>query len=322
MTSLSQHFLLSAQARTLSLAKVLRQSDEEAFATFKAIRWAETDGEPVCPRCGCVSIYNLSDNRRFKCAGCLHKFSVTSGTIFASRKMSLRDILGAIAIFVNGAKGHSALQLSRDLDCQYKTAFVLLHKLREAMSAEQEAMLDGEVEIDGAYFGGYVKPANRREDRVDRRLSEHRTGKRMVVVAMRERDGQTVTHIAKSESAAVNTILTRVAKGSIIHADEASSWDGLDARYATRRINHSECYSDGYACTNMAESFFSRLRRAEQGTHHHIAGRYLDAYAAEMAWREDRRRVSNGEQFLAATGAALGHPVSRRWKGYWERAAA
>jgi len=319
---MSQHFLLSAAARTLSLVKVMRLSDDEAFETFKAIRWSDTDGEPVCPRCGCITIYNLNDNRRFKCAGCLHKFSVTSGTIFASRKMSLRDILGAIAIFVNGAKGHSALQLSRDLDCQYKTAFVLLHKLREAMSAEQEAMLDGEVEIDGAYFGGYVKPANRREDRVDRRLAMHQTGKRMVVVAMRERDGQTVTHIAKSESAAVNTILTRVAHGSIIHADEASSWDGLDARYATRRINHSECYSDGQACTNMAESFFSRLRRAEQGTHHKIAGRYLDAYAGEMAWREDRRRVSNGEQFLAATGAALGHPVSRRWKGYWERAAA
>jgi transposase-like protein len=183
---LSQHFLLSAKARTLSLAKVLRQTDEEAFATFKAIRWAETDGEPVCPRCGCMDIYNLSDNRRFKCAGCLHKFSVTSGTIFASRKMILRDILGAIAIFVNGAKGHSALQLSRDLDCQYKTAFVLLHKLREAMTAKQEkAEISGVLEIDGAYFGGYVKPANYKSERRDRRLLSTQTGKRQVVVVMR-----------------------------------------------------------------------------------------------------------------------------------------
>lgn len=49
--------------------------------------------------------------------------------------MALRDILAAIAIFVNGAKGHSALQLSRDLDCQYKTAFVLAHKMRQPMTA-------------------------------------------------------------------------------------------------------------------------------------------------------------------------------------------
>ncbi len=320
---MSQHFLLSAKARTLSLAKVLRQTDEEAFATFKAIRWANNDGEAVCPRCGCVEIYNLSDNRRFKCAGCLHKFSVTSGTIFASRKMALRDILAAIAIFVNGVKGHSALQLSRDLDCQYKTAFVLLHKLREALTAEQTgAEISGTVEIDGAYFGGYVKPANFKADRRDRRLLQNQTGKRQVVVAIRERDGDTFTMVAKSEAAAVPAIMAKVANDTVIHADEATSWDRLADRFLTKRINHSEAYSADGACTNMAESFFSRLRRGEVGIHHHIAGQYLAAYAGEMAWREDRRRVSNGEQYLAATGAALAHPVSRQWAGYWQRRAA
>ena len=137
MNTPGQHFLLSTAARTLSLAKVMRMSDDQAFDTFKSVRWASTEGAPVCPRCGCLTIYELSDNRRFKCAACRHKFSITSGTIFASRKMDLRDILGAIAIFVNGAKGHSALQLSRDLDCQYKTAFVLAHKLRQALGAVQ-----------------------------------------------------------------------------------------------------------------------------------------------------------------------------------------
>ena len=108
-----QHFLLSTAARTLSLVKVMRLSDDEAWATFKDLRWTATGGEPVCPRCGCLSIYTLSDNRRFKCAACGHKFSVTSGTIFASRKLPIRDILAAIAIFVNGAKGHSALARPR-----------------------------------------------------------------------------------------------------------------------------------------------------------------------------------------------------------------
>lgn len=70
----------------------------------------------------------------------------------------------------------------------------------------------------------------------------------------------------------------------------------------------------------MAESFFSRLRRAEIGIHHHISGQYLSAYASGMAWREDHRRVSNGEQYLMVASAALAHPVSRQWKGYWQRA--
>ena len=234
--------------------------------------------------------------------------------------MDLRDILAAIAIFVNGAKGHSALQLSRDLDCQYKTAFVLAHKIREALAAEQATSeLSGDVEVDGAYFGGYVKPANRKADRKDRRRKVHQTGKRQVVVVARERDGETLTQVHKSEADGVAFVAATVAEGSTVHADEASHWDALEARFLTKRINHSVEYANAETNTNMAESFFSRLRRAEIGTHHHIAGRYLHAYAQEMAWREDNRRVSNGEQFLMATGAALAHPVSRQWKGYWQR---
>ena len=236
--------------------------------------------------------------------------------------MDLRDILAAIAIFVNGAKGHSALQLSRDLDCQYKTAFVLSHKIREAMAAEQAgSKIEGEAAVDGAYFGGYLKPANRREDRVDRRRKVYQTGKRQVVIVARELDGETLTHVAKTEADGVPFIMATVAAGATVHADEASHWDALEAKFLTRRVNHSVEYSTPEACTNMAESFFSRLRRAEVGIHHHIAGPYLNAYATEMAWREDNRRISNGEQFLLATSSALAHPVSHQWKGYWQREA-
>jgi transposase-like protein len=317
---MSQHFLLSAAARSLSLAKVMRLSDDEAFATFKAIRWAATDGEPSCPQCGCVVVYTYAARRIFKCKGCHAQFSVTSGTIFASRKMAVRDLLAAIAIFVNGAKGVSALQLSRDLDCQYKTAFVLAHKLREAMGAEMgKRTVGGEVEIDGAYFGGHVKPENRKEDRKDRRLAANQTGKRKVVVVMRERGGETVTGVFKSEADSLPAIVQRVEPGSTVYADEASCWDELHGRFAAKRINHSVAFSDNGACTNQAESFFSRLRRAEIGQHHHISGAYLAAYAGEMAWREDNRRVHTGGQFAKVVAAAMTHPISRVWKGYWQR---
>jgi hypothetical protein len=100
-----------------------------------------------------------------------------------------------IALFVNGVKGTSALQISRDLNINPKSSFVLLHKLREAMgSTIANADIGGEgrvAEIDGAYFGGHIKPKNRKEDRVDRRLAEEQTGKRQVVVVARERGGRT-----------------------------------------------------------------------------------------------------------------------------------
>lgn len=236
--------------------------------------------------------------------------------------MTIRDLLAAIAIFVNGAKGMSALQLSRDLDCQYKTAFVLAHKLREALGAEfKDRVLSGEVEVDGAYFGGYTKPENKKEDRKDRRLKENQTGKRRVVVIMRERGGRSFPFVCRTEDQSVDTIRARVASGTKVYADEASSWDALHDSYDTRRINHSVQFKDEDACTNQAESFFSRLRRAEIGTHHHISGRYLQSYANEMAWREDHSRESNGAQYLMAVTAALTSPVSRDWKGYWQKKA-
>jgi transposase-like protein len=306
---MSQHFLLSAKARTLSLALVARMTDEEARETFQRIRWADNGGEPFCPKCACTALYIYKTRNLWKCKGCDHQFSVTSGTIFASRKMPVRDILLAIAIFTNGAKGHSALQLSRDLNCQYKSAYVLAHKIREALGAgDKGATVSGEVELDGCYVGGYVKPANFKENRRDRRLASNQTGKRRVVI------------VSKTEYTSVASVASRIAPGSIVHADEASHWDILHSRFDTKRINHTLAYSDGQSCTNMAESFFSRLRRAEAGIHHRISGQYLAAYAAEMDWREDNRRVSNGAQFNMMIAATMAHPVSRNWKGYWKRA--
>jgi hypothetical protein len=163
------------------------------------------------------------------------------------------------------------------------------------MASEAPQTVSGEVEVDGGYFGGYVKPANYKENRRDRRRVVNQNGKRRVIVIMRERGGRALPFVFKSEDASLATIATRVAPGSVIHADEAVHWDALHARFLTKRINHSESYADGEACTNQAESYFSRLRRAEIGIHLHVAGPYLSAHASEMAWKENNRRVSDGE---------------------------
>ena len=320
---MAQHFLLSAKARTLSLKAIMRMSDDAARATFEAIRFADNGGAAFCPRCECTAVYTYAARKIWKCKACNHQFSVTSGTIFASRKLPIRDYLAAIAIFVNAVKGISALQLGRDLDVQYKTAFVLAHKLREAIGADQDGVkLSGEVEVDGAYFGGHAKQENEKANRKDRRLVAEQTGKRQSVVVARQRQGRTIPTVAPSEAAAVPAIRATVETGTIVHADEAAGWDLLHAFYDMRRINHSIAFSKDGACTNLAESYFSRLRRAEIGQHHHISGRYLLAYAREMAWREDNRRQANGSMHELATGAALRHPVSRVWAGYWQRSAA
>ena len=136
-------------------------------------------------------------------------FSVTSGTLFAWHKLPLKSYLMAIALFCNEVKGKSMLAFCRDLDVQYKTAFVLAHKLREAMASATKALrIGGEgrtAEIDGAYFGGHVRPENLATERIDRRLAENQSGKRQVVVAMRERGGRTLTQVFASEADAVGS---------------------------------------------------------------------------------------------------------------------
>ncbi|HYN46390.1 MAG TPA: IS1595 family transposase [Allosphingosinicella sp.] len=314
----NKNFLKSAAARDLSLAQIFRLSDDEAYSLLKSMRW--DGGEPVCPDCGGCKVYEMVTRRRFKCAACRIIFSLTSGTLFASYKRPLRDYIAAIFLFANGAKGVSALQIGRDLNVSYKTAFVLCHKLREAMAADAPQNLTGIVEIDGAYFGGHVREANMVAERIDRRRSGVKSGKRKAVVVARERGGRTATAVSQHESGGVPFVLSRVAPGTVVHTDEARSWDRLHDHYEMRRVNHQIAFSL-VGCTNQAESFFSRLRRSEIGIHHHISGPYLARYAAEMAWREDHRRKSNGEQMRCVATLVMASRKSSSFTGYWQRAA-
>ncbi len=323
---MAQHFLQSKAARTLSLGQVFRMSNAEAETAFRKIRWPDTNGQAVCPHCGGLDPYEArrpNGTLRFRCRACAKDFTITSQTIFASHKLPLQSYLAAIAIFCNEVKGKSALALSRDLGTAHKTAWVLAHKLRESMAQELKGRVIGgegkEAEIDSAYFGGHVRPTNMRKNRKDRRLVSNQSGKRKAVIIVRERNGNTLPAVFKSETAALSFIRSRVAKGTVIHADESSAWNDLHARFEMKRINHQEAYSADGACTNGAEQFFSRMRRAEIGHHHHISGAYLLRYAQEASWREDHRRTSNGEQVNRIAHLALTANPSVDFGGYWQR---
>jgi len=125
--------------------------------------------------------------------------------------------------------------------------------------------------------------------------------------------------VFKSEAQAIAFIKAHVAKGTTVNADDASGWDGLHTRFEMKRVNHEEAYSMDGACTNWAEEFFSRMRRAEIGHHHHIAGQYLLRYAQEASWREDNRRTANGEQVSQLAGLAMKAKRSAEFVGYWQR---
>ena len=286
-----QHFLLSAAARTLSLKAVFRMGEDRltrrsascAGPRRKARRFA---------RAAAVPDYNITTRRRFKCVGCHHQFSVTSGTIFASRKLSFTDLLAAIVIFVNGAKGVSALQVSRDLDVQYKTAFVLSHKLREAMAREQ------------------ARPPAQRQRRDRRRLfrrpcqageqgrgsqgpspESEPIGKRQCVVIMRERGGRTLPFVVRSEGDAVPIVRDRVGTSPPSTPTKARGWDALHAGWDTRPRQSQRRVHGRRRLHQSGRKLF--LAPAPHGSRHAPPYRrpVSAAYAGEVSWREDNRRV-------------------------------
>ncbi len=337
---MSQHFLLTAEARSLSVREVFALSDEEAFDLFRELRWGKGK-EVVCPECGVVERHwFLPSRRQWRCKACAHTFSVTSGTIFAHHKLPLRVYLGAVALYTNAVKGLSALQMCRDLGVQYKTAFVLMHKLRESLIVQrEETPLSGEVEMDGAYVGGHVRPQNKKEDRVDRRLAEHQSPDRRCILVMRENPPdktgasgangasesggarRTLSFVIRRENQADVGALAEqfIAPGTRISTDESDAYDLLPAHYPMRRVNHQcEYRADDGTTNNQAESYFSRFRRMEIGQTHKFGTRYLANYANEAAYREDTRRQSNGEIFRDILTKCARTPTHRDWCGYWQ----
>ena len=140
-----QHFLLTAAARTLTLASVARMSDEEAERVFIRLRWSDNNGDAYCPHCGCPTVYMArrpNGAPRWRCKACRKDFSVTSGTLFAFHKLPLRSYLLAIAIFCNEVKGKSMLALSRDLGVQYKIDW-LSYSVLDIAEARRPASFGG-----------------------------------------------------------------------------------------------------------------------------------------------------------------------------------
>ncbi len=240
--------------------------------------------------------------------------------MFQDRKLPYRDILLLVAYFVNEPKGISAIQISQLIEISYKSAFVLAHKLREVLTAHQSSFrLSGEIEIDALHCGGYIKPGTDNPSRRNRRRLNRNKEKAKVVMVARERYGRSRAFLVAHESKMPDILPEVVEEGSFIFSDSFSGSSKIGAHFQAFRVNHSKQYADGWISTNHAESFFSRLRRVELGTHHKIAGPYTLYYANDACWREDNRRVDTATRYGQVVALAGKHAVSRQWKGYWQR---
>ncbi|WP_341226914.1 IS1595 family transposase [uncultured Arcticibacterium sp.] len=301
-----------------SLIQLLDYFKDEATCIeyYENIRW---NGSAVCPSCGCEKTYKT--NRGHKCANkeCYKKFTVKTGTIFENSKIPFRTWFAAIFLCTTSKKGISSVQLAVQLNITQKTAWYVLHRIREMLKDKAPKML-GEndmVEADEAYIGG--KEGNKHHAK--RRSNENPHLKndgtpyqaKKAVVGIIERNGKVVLkHIPNAtKSNMVAFIEKHVPSGSKVYTDEAKVYNKIGKRYGHKTVTHSiGVYVAGDVHTNTIENFWSVLKRGIYGIYHQVSDKHLERYLDEFAGRFNTRDLSNQgkfERFLNDSESVLGY---------------
>lgn len=338
---MAQHYLLSNKSKNLNLKQIFRLSEDEAFQLLKANRWGNPNDitDVVCPHCGIRhNAYFLQSRKRWCCKHCKRHFYITTNTTFAFHKLPFVDILAAILLFANEVKGISAISLSRHLNINYKTAFVLCHKLREALFKTRDLTpLQGEIHEDGAWINFKLRPTNfaknahkqkQKADKKGRKFPKFRPTKRCIISLNQRASndenlwGSNRTIVAMDYTENAKTVLAlnhqSVKQGSDIMCDENAADEGLDFHYTRWSVNHKECYSAKGINNNLAESFNARFRDLHRGVHHKCDNKYALHYANQAAFMSDNRQKSNGDLFSDILKRCLWVLPLREWVGYWQ----
>ena len=262
-----------------------------AIAHFTTIRWK---GGAFCPYCQGRKVYTFKDQRTHKCAACGKRFSIKVGTIFEGTKLPLRTWLMAIWMLTSHKKGIASTTLARDLGITQKSAWFVLHRLREAATTRSfNTPLSGTVEADETFVGGKSKNKH-----AHKRTGVRGPAGKATVFGMVERGGDVrMMHVPDVKAKSVQaTIAEHVVPGSAVMTDEAPTFVGLQGRYSHLSVNHStgEYVRHFTIHTNTIEGVWSQFKRQIVGIHHFISDKHLSRYVAESEWRYNRRKLAEG----------------------------
>ena len=285
--------------------------EERAREWFEAHVWP--DGR-YCPRCGSTRTHEATHVKMpYRCSDCRSYFSVKTGTALEGSKISLRKWVFAIYLEVTSLKGVSSMKLHRDIKVTQKTAWFMLHRLREAWANEKNGggTMSGPVEVDETYIGGKRRnmPKNKRA---------HLTGRgavgKAIVVGAKDRATNTISAevVASTDMASLQGfVASRAAPGAKVYTDEHRAYQGM--RFDHETVNHSVSeYVRDQAHTQGIESFWATLKRAYHGTFHHISPKHLQRYVSEFAAKHNIRDRDTIDQMNAVVAGMVGKRLMYR----------
>jgi transposase-like protein len=286
-------------------------TEDACIDHFRALRWPEPD-KIGCPHCGVIGKHYLLKNNTHKCSDCHKKFSVRHGTIFEDSKISLTRWFEAIFLMTSHKKGISSCQLARDVGVTQKTAWFMLHRIRNAaMTPEFNAPLSGTVEIDEAYVG--PKPKFQHASKRSGKLGMGAVEDKKIVFGMAQRDGDVrLAYIPNTKlKTTVPLVVANIARGSRVHTDESSRYSWMSMSYAHSFVTHSlGQYVQGDVTTNRIEGVFSHFKRTMVGTYHKASVKHLDRYLQMFAYRWNRRDSGEGERVNDLLRSTRGRRIS------------
>jgi transposase-like protein len=324
------------ELNVLALADKLR-TEADAYEFLENLRW---NGQPVCPHCGSVRkpyflrpangtsretrTGSASQRRVWKCADCRKQFSVLTGTIFHGTKIPVRIWVMVIFEMCANKNGIAAREIERKYDVTPKSAWFMTHRIREAMKRDPMAgLLAGKVVADETWIGG--DPKNRhggaqRKDGGGRSRTKRPgvTDKTPVVSLISEETGE-VRSVAVPNVTGTN--LRRVMEGELdipeteLRTDAGTHYHrkATEGFKSHESVNHGKGeYVRGDVSTNLAEAYFSQLKRSIDGTHHHVSVEHLSRYLAEFDFRFSTRKVNDTERMTILATRFLGRRLTYR----------
>jgi transposase-like protein len=298
--------------KTLAEAIVYFADPDNALHYFAAKRWPNG---AVCPYCGTKEPMFLKTRRIWKCkaTACRKQFSVKIGTVLNESPISLDKWLTAMWLVSNCRNGVSSCEIARDLGLTQKTAWFMLHRIREAMQDKTATKLKGEVEVDESFIGG--KSRNMHAKRRAQVITGTGGKDKAIALGMVERGGNVRTFAVpnRRKHELHGKIREHVKAGSALFSDALKSYDGLTGDYEHAVVDHAVEYARGNVHTNTMENFWSLVKRQLHGTYISVEPFHLFRYLDEQSFRYNDRKLTDAKRFSHVCSQVAGRRLT--WDG-------